>query len=93
MADPGKPVPAEVHYELCMLEGPRTIQFRGEPIDIGYQDQLPVIEQVVVQGGSIISRTVVAVVGDERLNDMKSLLGLRRFLNSGGIIGLGRNMF
>lgn len=92
MADPGKSVSAQIHYELQLIIGPRTITFRGETIDVESGIDLPAIVRIVVHGDHLISRDIVGIIADEGRNGARSFLDLRRFLVSGGVIGISKEL-
>lgn len=91
--DPGKHVGAEVRYELAFhktVDG--KLPFLGSELIISTCDEFVVIRRVTLMRGSIMDVTIVGVIGTQYRQDASEFLRLSKFLSSGGVIGIHRDL-
>lgn len=92
MSDPGKSTAAELRYEVRLQPGPWKFSIRGVQHEIQSGRDAVVIMRMVVAGGMVYDERIVGVVGDEWEGASSEFLRLREFMNTGGVIGLHRDL-
>lgn len=92
MPDPAKHVGASVRYEVTLMSGPGRITLRGEEINLKGGEDIPVLVRITLMGILIVDRTVIGIIGGPFKGDSREFLNLQRFLSSGGVIGISRDL-
>lgn len=88
MADPAKHAPAEVRYQIELMkfhQVQKIFRIGGGGYQLDDKDDHVCLVKLIIQNQRITHQEVVGVVGEDFLN-------LVDFLNSGGVIGLHRDL-
>jgi len=89
---PGKPIAAEVGYEVGIVNGPYKFTLRGVEFEVESGQDIVVLQRVTRSGNKRIDEKIVGVIGSEWRTDSREFLNLREFLLAGGVVGLDQNL-
>lgn len=92
MPDPAKTVTASIRYEIRLISGPRTFDFRSESIALDDGQDLAVLIRTTVMGTRIMDEAIIGIIGSEFRSDSSEFMAIREFLISGGVIGLSKEL-
>lgn len=96
MSDPGIPNTARLRYEVQLVSGPRKFNLNGVTFNVTAGGDIAVLMRVVEQCSGnrwlLTDETIIGVIGDSCQGGSRELLGLRSFMDAGGVIGLHKEL-
>lgn len=92
MPDPAMTVAGQIRYEIRIVSGPLSFDFRSQAITIDSGEDLVVLARITTMGRTVLEQAIVGIIGSKSRLDTAEFLALRSFLAAGGVIGLNKDL-